>query len=177
VRPRWHRRLPRRAASHRRLLHLPRRVEQILTLLFTRQPLETPRRLFDLIGERALLGAAAATAAAALTGLLPALERLAPLPLGFLLLPARQLLQLLEQLVHLAVVLLLRRLVGRLVAARDLVEILLEELRQLLLHRRRRHRRPRRRPGGRPRPAARTPLPPSAAPAAPCSRSAAPRRC
>src|SRR6185503_864311 len=82
----------------------------------------------DLIGKRSLLRAAVAAAA------LLTLERAPPLPLGFLLLSAGELLQLLEQLVDLTIGGLLGRLIGGLVAASHLMERLLEELGQLLLH-------------------------------------------
>ena len=111
-----------------RFAGLTRSFLQLRPLLFAREPLQPPRRFFGLFGQRALLRTA--TAAAALT-----LQRPPPLTLGFLLLASRQLLQLLEQLVDLAVVLLFRRLVGRLVAIGHLVELLLEDLGQLLLHR------------------------------------------
>ena len=110
-----------------RLLHLPRRFLQIRTVLFSRQPLQSPRRFLGLLRERALLRGAAGAVAAAL------LERTQPLPRRFLLLPPRQLLQLLEQLVDLAVAALLLRLIGRLVAAGHLLELLLEDLGELLL--------------------------------------------
>ena len=132
------------------LAHLPRRVGQVLPLLFTRQAFQPACGLFHLFGQRPLLGVAGAAAATATAAalLLSAFERTAPLPLGFLLLPARQLLQLLQQLVHLAVAFLLHRLVGRLVAAGHLVQLLVEDVGQFLLHARRRHRR-HRRPAGR----------------------------
>ena len=120
----------RRRTPHRigRFACLTRRFLQLRPLFLAGQPLESPRRFFGLFGKRALLRTA--TAAAALT-----LERAPTLTLGLLLLASRQLLQLLEQLVDLAIVLLLRRLIGGLVAIRHLVELLLEDLRQLLLHR------------------------------------------
>ena len=96
-------------------------------LFFARKTLQPSRRFFSLLGERTLLCAATATT---LT-----LQRSASLTLGFLLLTSRELLQLLQQLVDLAVILLFRRLVGRLVAIGHLVELLLEDLGQLLLHR------------------------------------------
>src|SRR6185503_13310139 len=98
------------------------------TLLFTRQLLETTRSFLDLVGKRTLLRAAAATASH-LT-----FERTTALTLGFLLLPACELLQLLEQFVDLTIALLFGRLVRGLVAARHLVELLLEDVGELLLH-------------------------------------------
>ena len=84
--------------SIRRILHLARRVGQIRTLLLLRASRSSRRASSStLIGERALLRAAVAAAA------LLSLQRAAPLPLGFLLLAARELLQLLEQLVDLAI--------------------------------------------------------------------------
>ena len=141
-----------RGLAHRirRLAHLPRRVGQVLPLLFTRQAFQPACGLFHLFGQRPLLRVAgpAATATTTAALLLSAFERAAPLPLGLLLLTARQLLQLLQQLVHLAVAFLLHRLVGRLVAAGHLVQFLVEDVGQLLLHARRRPRR-HHRPAGR----------------------------
>ena len=72
-------------------------------------------------------------------------ERLLPLALGFLLLPARELAQLFHQRVDLLIGLLLLRALRGLVLVRELVEILLEELGEIFLtpirRRRRRHRR------------------------------------
>ena len=77
-------------------------------------------------------------------------QRLLPLPLGFLLLAPRELAQLLHQRVDLLIGLLLLRALRGLVLVRQLVEILLEELREIFLtpiRRRRRHRRRRRAAG------------------------------
>ena len=119
----------RRRAPHRvgGLPHLLRRLREIRTIALARQPLELPRRFFGLLGERALALAAALSALAR--------ERLLPLPLGFLLLPSRELAQLFHQRIDLLIGLLLLRALRRLVLVRELVEILLEEVREILLHR------------------------------------------
>ena len=109
------------------LAKLPRGVAELGPVLLARQLLETSRRFFDLFGERSLLVAAAA---ALLAGLRPP-----SLPLGFLLLAPRQLLQLLEQLVELLVGLLLLRALRRLVLVGHLVELELEQVGQVLGHR------------------------------------------
>ena len=82
-----------------RLAHLPRGLHQLRPVLLARQLLEPARRFLDLIGELPLAVAAARAA------LLPG--RALPLALGFLLLPPRQLLQLLGELVDLLIRLLL----------------------------------------------------------------------
>ena len=71
-------------------------------------------------------------------------QRLLALPLGFLLLPPRQLAQLLHERVHLLIGLLLLRALRGLVLIRQLVEVLLEQIREIAPRssRRRRLRRP-----------------------------------
>jgi hypothetical protein len=120
----------------------PRGFAHLGPLLFARQPLETPRDLVELIGHRALLCRAPTTAAlstfqGATTGF----------ALRLLLLAAREFLQLLEHLIDLPIGLLLRRLGSALVAARHLIEFLLEQILELLLHGATTA--PRRRPAGR----------------------------
>ena len=124
------------------LPHLLRRLREIGTVALARQALELPRGFFGLLRQRAL---ARAAALAALAG-----ERLLPLPLGFLLLPARELAQLLHQRIDLLIGLLLLRALRGLVLVGQLVEILLEELGEILLTpiRPRRHHRRRRRAAG-----------------------------
>src|SRR4030095_1723351 len=97
-----------------RLAAMPRSSLQLRPLFLARQALQPTRRFLGLFGERALLRTAAP--ATTLT-----LERAPALALGLLLLASGQLLQLLEQFVDLAIVLLLRRLIGGLVAIRHLV--------------------------------------------------------
>ena len=92
-----------------------------------RQALEMSCRFFRLFRELALTRAAAL---AALTG-----ERLLPLALGFLLLPAGQLAQLSISASNLPIRLLLLGALGGFVLVRELVEILLEELGEIFLHR------------------------------------------
>ena len=113
-------------------------LREIGTIAFARQAFELSRRFFRLLGECAL---ARAAALAALPG-----ERLLPLALGFLLLPAGQLAQLFHQRVDLLIGLLLLGALRGFVLVRELVEILLEELGEIFLtpirrHRRRHHRR------------------------------------
>ena len=76
-------------------------MREIGSVLFTRQLLQPPRRLFDLIGQRTLIVVRAAASP------LLASQRTLPLPLGFLLLAAGQLAQLLHQLVDLLIGVLL----------------------------------------------------------------------
>ena len=124
------------------LPHLLRGLREIGAIALARQPLELPRGFFGLLGQRAL---ARAAALAALAG-----QRLLPLPLGFLLLPARELAQFFHQRVDLLIGLLLLRALRRLVLVRQLVEVLLEELGEIFLtpiRLRRRHRRRRRAAG------------------------------
>ena len=90
--------------------------------------LEPARRFLGLIGQLALLLAGSAARR------LLAERGAAPLPLGFLLLPARELLQLLDQLVDLLIGLLLRCLLARLVLVRHLVELQLEQVGEILRH-------------------------------------------
>ena len=118
----------RRRTPHRigRLPHLLCGLREVGTIPLARQPLELSRGFFGLIGERALAGAAALTD---LTG-----ERLLPLPLGFLLLPSRELAQFLHQRVELLIRLLLLRALGGFVLIGELVEILLEELGEIFRH-------------------------------------------
>ncbi len=116
--------------AHRigRLAQLPRRLHQLRPVLLARQLFEPARRFFRLVRELALL-----LTGAAARGLLP--ERGAPpLPLRFLLLPARELLQLLHQLVELLIRLLLRGLLTALVLVRHLVELHLEQVGEILRH-------------------------------------------
>ena len=100
---------------------------QVLPLLLARQLLEPPRRLLDFLRELPLRVAAAA--AACWPG-----RRQPPLPLGFLLLPPRQLLQLLDQLVDLLVAALLLGALLHLVLVRQLVQLELEEVGEILGH-------------------------------------------
>ena len=100
--------------------------DEILTLLLARQLLEPPRGLLQLVGELAL--AAAATAAAVLL----ARGRHPALPLGFLLLAPREVLQLLGELVHLLIARLLLGALLHLVLVRELVELELEQVREIL---------------------------------------------
>ena len=116
------RRLPHRIGG---LLQLARGLLQLRAVLFARELLELPRGFFRLLGERALRVAAALTLA---------LRGAPALPLGLLLLPARQLLQLLGELVDLLVGLLLRRALRRLVLVGHLVDFELEEIGELLGH-------------------------------------------
>src|SRR5204863_1492593 len=113
----------------RRLAHLPRGVEQIRPVFLAGEALEAPRRFLRLLGERALLCAAARRRRRA-SLLQP------PLALRLLLLTTGQLLQLLEQLVDLTIAIGLHLPIGGFVAARHLVELLLEDVRQLALLRR-----------------------------------------
>src|SRR5439155_559917 len=79
----------RRGTPHRvgRFSHLPRRVEQLRTILLAGEPLEPPRGLLGLVRQGTLLRAAARGRGGAAL-LQP------PLALGFLFLPSRKLLQL-----------------------------------------------------------------------------------
>ena len=116
-------RAPHRVGGVLQLLH---RVAQLPPLLLVaRQLLELPRRLFGLVGERALRRA----------GVRPtALARLrhAALPLHLLLLPPRQLLQLLDQLIDLLIAALLLGALLHLVLVRQLVELELEQIREVV---------------------------------------------
>src|SRR6185369_6115448 len=109
--------------------HLPCGVEQIGTVFLPREAFQPPRRFLRLLGEGTLLCAAARCGRR--TSLLQS-----PLAFGFLLLPASQLLQFLEQFVNLTIAIGLHLPIGRLVAARHLVELLLEDVGQLALLRR-----------------------------------------
>ena len=134
----------RRRAPHRigGLPHLLRRLREIGSIALARQALELPRGFFGLFGQRTLARAAALAALAR--------QRLLPLALGFLLLPARELAQFLHQRVDLLIGLLLLRALRGLVLVGQLVEILLEELGEIFLtpiRLRRRHRRRRRAAG------------------------------
>ncbi len=92
-------------ALHRvgRLLHLARGLGEIRTILLARQPFEPAGRFFGLLRQRALEIAAARVRRGLTAGLLLP-------PLQFLLLPPRQLAQLLGQLVDLLIGVLLHRL-------------------------------------------------------------------
>ena len=85
----------------RGIAHLLRGGRQLWTLLLARQLLEPARCLFELVRELAL------TLSTAAARLLLLSRRGAALPFEFLLLPAGELLQLLRQLVDLAIVALL----------------------------------------------------------------------
>ena len=104
------------------LLHLPRRCGEVGAVLLARQLLELPCRLLGLFGERPLLIAAAA---GRLSGRAPAL------PLEFLLLATRQLLQLLGQRVDLLFGLAALGPRRRLVLVGHLVHFELEQVRQV----------------------------------------------
>ena len=112
----------------RRFLQLSRGLLQVLTLLLARQLLQPARRLFEFLRELTL-GVAAAAARLAL-----ACGRQATLPLGLLLLPARELLQLLGELVDLLVAALLLGALLQLVLIRELVELELEQIGEVLGH-------------------------------------------
>ena len=120
----------RRRPPHRvgRVAQLARRLRQIGAVLLARQLLEPACGFFDLLRQRPLLTVAAA--AALLAG-----QRPLPLALGLLLLPPRQLAQLLHQLVDLLVGVLLLGALRGLVLVGDLVELHLEEIRELLRRR------------------------------------------
>ncbi len=132
----------RRGLPHRvrRFLQLARGILQVLPLLLARQLLEPARRLFELLRELTLRVAAAAARLALACG------RETALTLGFLLLPPRELLQLLGELVDLLVAALLLGALLHLVLVGELVHLQLEEIGEILRHllARRRHRRRRR---------------------------------
>ncbi len=107
------------------LAHLAGGVGEILTLLFARQLFEAARRLLQLVGQLALARAAA-------RGRVAAGGRHAALPLGFLLLPPGELLQLFRELVNLAIVALLLGPLLHLVLVRELVELELEQIGEIL---------------------------------------------
>ena len=86
-----------------------------------------PRGLFRFVGERALPGARIPRRALARL-------RHAPLPLHLLLLPPRELLQLLDQLIDLLVLPLLLGALLHLVLVRQLVELQLEQIGEVLGH-------------------------------------------
>ena len=120
------------------IAQLLRRLREVGSVLLTRQLLQPPRRLFDLFRQRTLV---AVRAAALLAG-----QRTLPLPLGFLLLAPGQLAELLHQLVHLLIGVLLLGALCRLALVGDLVQLHLEQIGELLRrHSARHHRRPRRR--------------------------------
>ena len=104
------------------LLHLPRRRGEIGPVLLTRQLFELPRRLLGLLGQRALLIAAAARR---LTG------RASALPLEFLLLAPGQFLQLLGQGIDLLLGLAALGPRRRLVLVGHLVHLELEQVGQV----------------------------------------------
>ena len=109
-------------APHRvgRVLQLLHRVVQLLPLLLvTRELLELPRGLFRFIRERPLRRAGSARAVLARL-------RHPALPLHFLLLPARQLLQFLDELIDLLIAALLFGALLHLVLVRELVQFELE---------------------------------------------------
>ena len=108
------------------LPHLLRGLREIGTVTFARQALELPRGFLGLFGQRTLARAAALAALAR--------QSLQPLPLGFLLLPARELAQFFHQRVDLLIRLLLLRALRRLVLVGQLVEILLEEISEIFLY-------------------------------------------
>ena len=114
---------PQHRVGHR--LQTPCRLHHIGRPKLPRQPLEPSRRLFGLFGQRALRRAAAGLRGLPATG--PA-----PLPLGLLLLPARQLLEPLHQLVDLVVGGLLLSALYYLVLVLELVELELEQVGQIL---------------------------------------------
>ena len=95
-------------------------------LLLARQLLELPRGLFELVGELALARRRRRRRCCCW----PAAA--AALPLGFLLLPPRELLQLLGELVDLLVAALLLGALLHLVLVRELVELELEQVREIL---------------------------------------------
>src|SRR5438876_895106 len=107
-----------------RLLQLAREVGQLLARHVALQLLEPPRRLLHFVRELALAGAAAAGALV--------VRRHPPQPLGFLLLPLRELLQLLRELVDLLFGLLIARALLHLVLVRQLVELELEEIGEIV---------------------------------------------
>src|SRR5204862_2749425 len=97
------------------VLETPRGVLQRGVRLLARQPLQLPRQVLRLLGQRAL--AAAASAA----GHVRRAARELSLPLGLLLLPLRQLAQALQGLVHLVARLLLLAALHGLVLVLELV--------------------------------------------------------
>ena len=122
---------------------------QVLPLLLARELLEPARRFFDLLRELTLASPPPPPPPLGL-------RRQAALPLGFLLLPPRELLQLLEQLVDLLVAALLLGALLHLVLVRELVELELEEIGEILATSGCRRRRRRRRRRAAARPASRT---------------------
>ena len=116
-----------RRLAHRvgRLLQTPRRLHHLGRLLLARQPLEPPGRFFRLVGEDALRRPPGGP-----RGL--SAPRPAALPLGFLLLPARQLAKPLHQRVDFVVAGLLLPALHRLVLVLQLVEFELEQVREVL---------------------------------------------
>ena len=107
---------------------MPRRLLQVLTLLLARQLLQPPGRLLEFLRDLTLQ-IAAATARLALTR-----RRQTTLPLGFLLLPARQLLQFFGELVELLVAALLLGALLQLVLIGELVHFELEQIGQIFGH-------------------------------------------
>ena len=103
-------------------------VAESCALLVARELLEPTRRFFDFLRELPLRVAAAAAARAL------AARRHSPLPLGLLLLPARQLLQLLDQFVDAAVLALLLGALLHLVLVRQLVHLELEQVGEVFGH-------------------------------------------
>ena len=116
----------RRGAAHRigGVAQLPRGVGEVLAILIARQLFELARRFFGLLGQRALQVAAVAAGRLA--------RGHAALPLDFLLLPARELLQLLGELVDLLILLLRRGLRVGLVLVRHLVHFHLEQVGEIV---------------------------------------------
>ena len=108
------------------LPHLLSGLRQVRTITLSRQPLELASGFLSLFGERALAGAASLAD-------LPR-KRLLTLTLRFLLLPSRELAQLLHQRVELLIGLLLLCALRCFVLIRELVEILLEQLRKIFRH-------------------------------------------
>ena len=109
----------------RGLLQVTGRLLELSVVHLTGQALELARRLFRLFGQVALRLAASGGATLVLLG--PP-----SLPLGLLLLPASQLLKLLEELVYLVVRLLLLAALHGLVLVLELVELELEEVGQIV---------------------------------------------
>ena len=119
----------RRRATHgvRGLLHAPHRIAKLLALLVARQLLQLARSLFELVGDRPLVGARVPRR-------ILARLREAALALDFLLLPARELLQFLHELVDLVIAGLLHRPLLHLVLIGKLVQLELEQIGEVLGH-------------------------------------------
>ena len=114
-----------RRLAHRigRVLKLPRCIGQVLLLLLPGQLFQTPRCFFQFLGQLTLGLTTAAATARLLSGRCEAL-----LPLGFLLLPLRQFLQLLGQFVDLFVGALLFGALLHLVLVGQLVQLEFEQV-------------------------------------------------